>query len=236
MWLLAVREVLRSSKATLVTRTAIAFLLLAAVGSVALRLSAEPLLHALALAGLGLGAAGVLASTRVTTFLTSMALARAGLFFFAQLGGALGKAPALIVLAVSGVSLLLLAAALESTDTVEDVSALGSVPRRLVLGLGALSLGSFPPLPGFFVLFPLTSAVLERGYVASLVVASALLVLTALGAMRLASRAFPSEGARTNTIGIGRASLVLSLAAILLCSIAPAPLVEMARAAALVLR
>ncbi|HJS73522.1 MAG TPA: hypothetical protein VJ921_04495, partial [Vicinamibacteria bacterium] len=235
MWLVAVREVLRSSKASLVTRMAISFTLLAAVCSVALRLPTGPLLHALALAGLGLGAVGVVGSTRVTTFLTSMALARAGLVLFAQLGGAPGRTPALLALAVTGVSLLLLAAALENTETVEEISTLRSVPRRLVLVLGALSLGSFPPFPGFFVLFPLSSAVLERGYVASLVAASGLLFLTALGALRLASRAFPSEGARTNEMGIGRAVLVLSLAAVLLFSIAPAPLVELARAAALVL-
>jgi formate hydrogenlyase subunit 3/multisubunit Na+/H+ antiporter MnhD subunit len=165
-----------------------------------------------------------------------MILARAGLVLFAQLGGVHGKAPALIAIAVTGASLLLLAASLDSLESLEDVSTLRSVPRRLVLVLGALSLGSFPPFPGFFVLFPLSSAVLERGYAPSLAAASVLLLLVLLGAMRLVSRALHSEGSRTNELGIGPAALGLSLAAILLLSMAPAPLVELARAAALVLR
>jgi hypothetical protein len=235
-WLLAIREVSRSSPGSLVSRVAASFALLAAFGSVALRLPAETPLQALALGGLGLGALGVVGSTRVTTFLTSMILARAGLILFAQLGGVQGKAPALIAIAVTGASLLLLAASLESLESLEDVSTLRSVPRRLVLVLGALSLGSFPPFPGFFVLFPLSSAVLERGYGASLAAASVLLLLVLLGAMRLVSRALHSEGSRTNELGIGPAALGLSLAAILLLSMAPAPLVELARAAALVLR
>jgi hypothetical protein len=235
-WLLAVREVSRSSPGSLVSRTAASFALLAAVSSVALRLPAGTPLQALALGGLGLGALGVVGSTRVTTYLTSMILARAGLVLFAQLGGVHGKAPALIAIAVTGASLLLLAASLDSLESLEDVSTLRSVPRRLVLVLGALSLGSFPPFPGFFVLFPLSSAVLERGYAPSLAAASVLLLLVLLGAMRLVSRALHSEGSRTNELGIGPAALGLSLAAILLLSMAPAPLVELARAAALVLR
>jgi formate hydrogenlyase subunit 3/multisubunit Na+/H+ antiporter MnhD subunit len=107
------------------------------------------------------------------------------------------------------------------------------MPRRLVLLLGALSLASFPPFPGFTVLFPLTSAVFERGYGFSLIAAALLLFLVALGCLRLVSRAFASDGSRSNETRIGRAALGLSLAAILAFSIVPAPLAEIARLAAL---
>jgi formate hydrogenlyase subunit 3/multisubunit Na+/H+ antiporter MnhD subunit len=139
----------------------------------------------------------------------------------------------MMALAVSGAALLLLAAALEDTESVEDGSTLGSVSRRLVLVLGALSLGSFPPFPGFYILFPLSSAVFERGYSNALIAAALLLFLVALGCLRLVSRAVDSHGARSNEVGIARAALVLSLVAILAFSIVPAPLAEIARIAAL---
>jgi hypothetical protein len=232
-WLVASREVLRRTTVGLVTRMAISFILLVAVFSVALRLPVGFRLQTLALGSLAVGALGALASKRVTTFLTSILLARAGLVLFAELGGILGRAPALLMLAASGASVLLLAAALEKTETLDDVSRLGSPPRTMVLSLAALSLGSFPPFPGFFTLFPLSSAVVERGYGLSLLVAAALLFLLALGTLRLVIRAFESGGTRTIEAGIGRAAIVLAFAAILAFSVAPAFLLEIARAAAL---
>ncbi len=235
-WLIASREVLRKPTAGLVTRAAISFILLIALFSVALPLPVGFRVQTLALGSLGLGALGALAAKRVTTFLTSILLARAGLVLFALLGGVLGRAPALWVLASSGVSFLLLAAALEKTETVDDVSSLGSLPRRLILSLAALSLCSFPPFPGFLALFPLASAVVERGYEVSLFIAAALLFLLALGCLRLVILAFGSERTRSVEAEIGRAAIVLAFAALLAFSLAPTPLVEIARAAALGLR
>ena len=239
-WLVVSREVLRGSTSGLVTRMAASFTLLAAVSSVHLRIAAwfpetAPLgtIEALALGALALGVVGALGATRITTFLTGLALARGGLVLFAHLGGVQGRAPSLIALAASGVSLLLLAAALDKTETVDDVSNLGSVPRRLVLTLGALSAASFPPFPGFAANFPLASALLEQGHAFSLLVATALLFLLALGSMRVVARAWDSGRTRTVETTVGLAALGLAIAATLAFSIAPARLVEIARAAAL---
>jgi hypothetical protein len=165
--------------------------------------------------------------------LTAIALARAGILLLAQLGGVAGRAPSLLVLAVSGVSLLLLAAALDKTDTVDDVSNLASTPRKLVLTLGALAATSVPPFPGFFAVFPLSSAVAAQGYSFSLLAAEVLLFLLAVGSMRLVARAWDSGRTRTVEAGVGLAALALAIAATLFLSIAPARLVEIARAAAL---
>jgi hypothetical protein len=240
MWLIVSREILKRSASGLVTRMAASFMLLVAVSSVQLRIAAwfpegAPLgtIHALALVALTLGALGALGATRITTFLTAFALARGGLVLFAHLGGVQGRAPSLMALAASGVSLLLLAAALDKTDTVDEVSNLGSVPRRLVLALGALSACSFPPFPGFVAALPLSSAVLEQGHGFSLLAVAGLLFLLALGSMRVVARAWESGRTRTVETGVGLATLGLAIAATLAFSIAPARLVEIARAAAL---
>lgn len=239
-WLVVSREVLRSSTSGLVTRMAVSFMLLVAVSAAHLRIGAwfpqsAPLgtVEALALGALALGALGALGATRITTFLTAIALARAGILLLAQLGGVAGRAPSLLVLAVSGVSLLLLAAALDKTDTVDDVSNLASTPRKLVLTLGALAATSVPPFPGFFAVFPLSSAVAAQGYSFSLLAAEVLLFLLAVGSMRLVARAWDSGRTRTVEAGVGLAALALAIAATLFLSIAPARLVEIARAAAL---
>ncbi len=148
LWLVSSREILRREPAGLVTRVAFAFTLLVATTAVILRLPAGQLLHAFAFGALGLGAIGALSATRLTTFLTAIALSRAGLLLFAQLGGMGGRIPALILLAASGVSLLLLAAALENVERVGDVSTIDSVPRRLVLSLAALSARNVSPVSG----------------------------------------------------------------------------------------
>ncbi|HLE68378.1 MAG TPA: hypothetical protein VJH87_01750, partial [Vicinamibacteria bacterium] len=202
-WLVVSREVMRSSTSGLVTRMAVSFTLLVALSSVHLRIAAwfpetAPLgtIHALGLGALGLGALGALGATRITTFLTALALARGGLVLVAHLGGVQGRAPSLMELAASGVSFLLLAAALDKTDTVDDVSNLRSVPRRLVLTLGALSAPSFPPFPGFVAAFPLSSALVEQGYSFSLLAVAVLLFLLALGSMRVVARAWASGRTR----------------------------------------
>ena len=239
-WLVVSREVMRSSTSGLVTRMAASFTLLAALSSVHLRIAAwfpetAPLgtIHALGLGALGLGALGALGATRITTFLTALALSRGGLVLVAHLGGVQGRAPSLMELAASGVSFLLLAAALDKTDTVDDVSNLRSVPRRLVLTLGALSAPSFPPFPGFVAAFPLSSALVEQGYSFSLFAVAALLFLLALGSMRVVARAWDSGRTREVETGVGLAALGLAIAATLALSIAPARFVEIARAAAL---
>jgi hypothetical protein len=235
-WLLVSREVLRSSPSRLVTRVAASFLLLVAVFSVNLRIAeSAPLgtMHALAFGGLGLGVLGTLGATRVTTFLTAFALARAGLMFLALPGGVHGRAPGLLALAASGVSLLLLAAALENVDVLDDVTRLRSAPRRLVLTWGALSAASFPPFPGFVAAFPLASALFDRGYLGSLVAAAALLFLLVLGSMRVVARAWDSEGARTIETGVGRVSVASLALSSWFFTIAPTRLVEIARAAGL---
>jgi hypothetical protein len=239
-FLVASREVLRSSRFGLSTRMAFVFALLVAASSVTFRIEASfpqslPLgpASALGLLLLALGAAGTLASTRVTTFLTALALARGAFSFLALAGGAQGRAPALLLLSASGVSLLLLAAALEGIETLDDVSKLSSLPRRQVLTLGALAAGSFPPFPGFFALLPLSSAISERGGRGSLGIAAFLLFLLALGSMRVVFRAWQTGGERTVPERIGMAAIGLALAAALGFSIAAAPLVEWARAAAL---
>ncbi len=238
-WLVVSREVIRSSTSGLVTRMAASFTLLAAVCSVDLRVAAwfpetAPLgtIEAIGLGALAVGAVGALGATRITTFLTALALARGGLVLYAHLGGVAGRAPSLIALAASGISLLLLAAALDKTETVDDVSNLGSVPRRLVLTLGALS-PSFPPFPGFVAAFPLSSALVEQGHSISLLVVAALLFLLAIGSMRVVARAWASGGTREVETGVGLAALGLASAATLALSIAPARFVEIARAAAL---
>jgi len=240
VWLVVSREALRGSTSGLVTPMAASFTLLAAVSSVHLRIAAwfpesVPLgtIEALALGALALGALGALGATRITTFLTALALARGGLVLFAHLGGVQGRAPSLMALAASGVSLLLLAAALDKTDTLDHVSHLASVPRRLVLALGALSACSFPPFPGFVAVFPLSSALVEQGHAFSLLAVAALLFLLALGAMRVVSRAWDSESTRKVETEVGLAALGLAIAATLAFSIAPTRLAEIARAAAL---
>ena len=238
-WLVVSREVLRSSTSGLVTRMAVSFMLLVAVSAAHLRIGAwfpqsAPLgtVQALALGAFALGALGALGATRITTFLTAIALSRAGILLVAQLGGVAGRAPSLLALAVSGVSLLLLAAALDKTDTVDDVSNLGSTPRKLVLSLGALSACSVPPFPGYFAVFPLSSAVAAQGYSVSLLAVAGLLFLLAVGSMRLVARAWDPGGTRTEA-EVGLAALALAIAATLFLSIAPGRLVEIARAAAL---
>jgi hypothetical protein len=239
-WLVVSREVLRSPTSGLVTRTTTSFLLLAAVSSVLLRLAAWipegaafGAIPAVSVGALALGALGALGATRITTFLTALALARAGLVLFALLGGVQGRAPFLMALAASGVSLLLLAAALDGTDTIDGVENLDSISRRLVLVLGALSACSFPPFPGFVAIFPLASAVLDRGYVPSLLIVVALHVLLAIGSMRVVSRAWHRGTERRVATGVGLAAIGLAIAATFLLSIAPAGFVELARAAAL---
>jgi formate hydrogenlyase subunit 3/multisubunit Na+/H+ antiporter MnhD subunit len=138
-----------------------------------------------------------------------------------------------MALAASGVSLLLAAAALDKTDTIDGVSKLGSVSRRLVLVLGVLSACSLPPFPGFVAVFPLASAVLDQSHSSSLGIAAAVHFLLTVGAMRVVARAWDSTGARTVEDGVGLAALGLAIAATILLSIAPAGFVELARAAAL---
>jgi formate hydrogenlyase subunit 3/multisubunit Na+/H+ antiporter MnhD subunit len=215
------------------------FALLVAVSSVHLRIAAwfpenAPLetIHALAFGALTLGALGSLGATRVTTFLTALALTRAGLVLFAFLGGVQGQVPLLLELAASGVSLLLLAAAAEKLDTLDDVSKLTSIARRVVLTLGALSASSFPPFPGFIAAFPLSSAVLDRGHPFSLILACALLLLSCAGAMRLVARAWGSDGSRTVDTTVGPAPVALALAAVWFLGIAPESVIEVAIAAA----
>jgi hypothetical protein len=238
-FLVASREVLRKSRFGLPAGMAFGFVLLVAVSSLTLRIEAwfpqsSPLgaASALGLSLLALGAVGTLASTRVTTFLTALALARGALAFLALAGGAQGRAPALLLLAASGVSLLLLAAALEGIETLGDVSSLSSLARRHVLTLGALTAGSFPPFPGFFALLPLSSAMAERGSRGVLVVAALLVFLVALGSMRVVFRAWETGRERTVTERIGIAAIGLAVAAALGFSILPSALVEWARAAA----
>jgi len=240
-WLVLSREVLRSDTSGLVTRMAASFSLLVAVSSVLLRISSARIpegaalgaIHALSLGALALGTLGALGATRVTTFLTALALARAGLVLFAMLGGAQGGGPSLMVLAASGVSLLLVAAALDETDAIGGVSNLGSGSRRLVLALGVLSACSFPPFPGSVALFPLASAVLGQSHAISLLVAVALHFLLAIGSMRVVARAWDPGGARTVGNGAGLAAIVLAIVATVALAIAPAGFVELARAAAL---
>ncbi len=234
-WLLVSREVLRSSPARLVTRMASSFVLLVAVYSVHLRSGAQfPEGGAtIAFAALTLGVLGVLGATRVTTFLTAFALSRAGLVFLALPAGVHGRGPGLLALAASGVSLLLLAAALDGIEVLDDVARLGSSPRRLVLTWGALSAASFPPFPGFAAAFPLASALFDRGYPGSLVAAAALLFLLVLGAMRVVARAWDSGEARTVEAEVGRAAIALAVLASWFFTIAPARLAEIARAAGL---
>jgi hypothetical protein len=239
LWLVVSREILRNSSWDLVTRTAAAFILLVAVSSVLLRIvgwfpAEAPLgtIHALGLGALGLGALGTLAATRITTFLTTLALARAGLVWFAFLGGVHGRGPLLLELAASGISLLLVASAAERVETLDDFSTVASVSRRLVLTGGLLSACSFPPFPGFVALFPLSSAVLYGGEAASLVIASAFLFVSSLGCMRLVARAWDSGTARTVDSKVGVAPLVLAIAAALVLAVAPGRAVDAAMAAA----
>ncbi|HEY7698015.1 MAG TPA: hypothetical protein VIE88_06335 [Vicinamibacteria bacterium] len=239
VWLVVSRELLRSSPSGLVTGMAGSFALLVAVSSVHLRIAAwfpanAPLetIHALALVALTLGALGSLGATRVTTFLTALALTRAGLVLFAFLGGIQARVPLLLELAASGVSLLLVAAAAEKLDTLDDVSKLSSVARRVVLTLGALSASSFAPFPGFVVAFPLSSAVLDGGHPFSLILACALLFLSSLGSMRLVARAWGSDGSRTVDTTVGAAPVALALAAAWFLAAAPERAVEVAMAAA----
>jgi hypothetical protein len=239
-WIVVSREVLRSSTSGLVTRMTTSFLLLVAVSSVLLRMAAWipeatafGVNHALAMSALALGALGALGATRITTFLTALSLARAGLVLFALLGGVQGRAPSLMALVASGASLLLLAAALDRTDTIDGVSNLGSISRRLVLVLGALSVCSLPPFPGFVALFPLSSAVLQQSYSLSLLVAAGLHFLLAIGSMRVVARAWDSGAARSVDTGVGLAAIGLAIAATFSLSIAPSRFVELARAAAL---
>lgn len=240
LWLVVSREILRSSSWGLVTRMAASFILLIAVSSVLLRMAAWfpeevpfAALHAIALGALALGALGTLAATRITTFLTALSLARAGLVWFAILGGAHGRGPLLLELAASGVSLLLVAAALEGVDTLDEVSSLASVSRRMVLTMGLLSACSFPPFPGFVVIFPLSSAVLDGGYAASLVIACALLLVAGLGCLRLVARAWDCATSRTVDSKVGAAALTLAVAAVGVFGIAPARVIEAAMTAAL---
>jgi hypothetical protein len=234
-WLVASREVLRSTATGLVTRMAACYVLLVAVCAVVFRLPTGAPVLLLAIGFLGLGALGAFGSTRVTTFSTSILLARAGFLLLAELGGILGRSPALVGLLSSGISLLLLAAALAETETLDEVSSFGSLSRRLVLSLAALSLASFPPFPGFLALFPLASAVAERGHELLLLAAAGLWLLLVLGSMRLVTRSFGGGGARSVETGIGRPAMVLALFALLAFAVAPAVLVDAARAAALAL-
>lgn len=239
-FLVASREALRNSRFGFPTGMAFVLVLLVAASSLTLRIEAWfpqgfPL-HAASTLGLlllALGAAGTLTSTRIPTFLTGLALARGALAFLALPGGASGRAPALLLLAASGVSLLLLAAALNGLETLADVSKLRSVARRQVLTVGALTAGSFPPFPGFFALLPLSSAISDRGLTGPLVVGATLLFLLALGSMRLVFRAWETSGERTITGRIGIAAIALAMAAALGFSLLPSALVEWARAAAL---
>jgi hypothetical protein len=218
---------------------AASFTLLVAVSSVNLQLGSplagsapEGAVTALAFGALGLGALGVLGSTRITTFLTALALARGGLLLLALLGGAQARAPFLLTLAATGVSLLLAAAALEKVAALDEIGNLSSIPRRLTLALGVLSAAALPPFAGFVALFPLASALSRRGYAISLVASAILLFLLGLGSMRVVARAWEIERERVVASGVGLAALALAVAAALAFSIFPAPLLEVARIAA----
>jgi hypothetical protein len=242
LWLVVSREVLRISPWGLVARTAASFLLLVGVSSALVRIAAwypaeAPLgtMHALALGALTLGALGALAASRITTFLTALALARAGLVWLGLLGGASGRGPLLIELAASGVSLLLVASAVRGVDTLDDVATLASVQRRLVLTIGAFSACSLPPFPGFAALFPLASAVLAEGHASALLAAFALVFLAGLGCLRLVARAWDSGAPRTVDSTVGIAPVVLAIVSAWILGAAPARMIEAARAAALAL-
>jgi hypothetical protein len=240
LWILASRELLRNGKPRLTTRVSACFVLLLAMSAALLHAAASfpasaPLgaTRALAVAALALAALGALGSTRVTTFLTAFALARGGLALLALSLGAQGRLPSLLSLAVSGVSLVLLAATLDDVDALDDVRLLASTPRRLLLTWAALSSASFPPFAGSFLLFPLASGLLDRGHVGTLLAAAALQFLLLLGAFRVVVRAWEEGEPRSRGKGLPRVALALALVATVALSISPAALVEIARVAAL---
>jgi formate hydrogenlyase subunit 3/multisubunit Na+/H+ antiporter MnhD subunit len=206
-WVFQSRRALRYSTSGLVESAASSFVLLVAVISVAMRLSAwlpealEGAFLALSMIALVLGALGLLGSTRVTTFLTALAIARAGAVLLPLLGGVHGRGPLLVELVTSGFSVLLVALGIDLAsrknedriDSLDDLENL-AFPARLCLLAGALSAASFPPFPGFFVRFTVASAILSDGHSWAVVVSSVLMFLTALGAMRLVTRAWSEEG------------------------------------------
>jgi formate hydrogenlyase subunit 3/multisubunit Na+/H+ antiporter MnhD subunit len=206
-WLFRTRRALRFSSSGIVDEVVSSFVLLVAVVSVAMRLAAwlpgilEGTFLALAFVALLLGALGLLGSTRLTTFLTALVLARAGAVLAALLGDAHGRGPLLVELATSGFSALLVAVAVdlaarektEALHSLDDLGNLASFPARLCLLVGALSAASFPPFPGFFARFAVASAILSQGHSSALLASSVLMFLTALGAMRVVARAWSRD-------------------------------------------
>jgi formate hydrogenlyase subunit 3/multisubunit Na+/H+ antiporter MnhD subunit len=225
-WVFQTRRALRYSTSGVVDDAASSFILLVAVISVAMRLAAwlpgalEGAFLALALTALVLGALGLLGSTRITTFLTALTIARGGAVLLPLLGGAHGRGPLLLELVTSGFSVLLVAlavdlAAREKKADLHSMDDLGNVafPVRLLLLVGALSAASFPPFPGFFARFAVASTILSEGQWPVVAACSVLMFLAALGAMRLVTRAWAGvDGAsssgrtRGELVGLGLAA------------------------------
>jgi hypothetical protein len=226
-WVVQSRRALRFSTSGLVDGAASSFVLLVAVVAIAMRLAAwlpdvlEETLLAVSLIALLLGALGLLGSTRLTTFLIALTLARAGAVLLALLGDAPGRGPLLVELVTSGFALLLVAIAVdvaarergEALQSLGDLTHLVSFPARLCLLVGALAAASFPPFPGFFARFAVGSAILSEGHASAVIASSVLMFLIALGAMRPVIRAWAAENPAT-IAGRSRGELVgLALAA-----------------------
>jgi hypothetical protein len=248
-WLVHNRRALRFAR-SVVSGAASSFVLLVLVGSVFARMAAwvpdaglEGIYRALALAALAVGALGMLGSTRIRTFVTTLALARAGALGFALLGGAHGRAPFLLELVATGVTLLLVAIAVELAPededaplALDDLASLDSPPSRLLLLVGALSAAPLPPFPGFVARLAATHAVLLEGGTLTAAAAGVLAFLTAVGSFRLVARAFKPSGAagprRADSTAL-YVGLAVALAAIGLESVAPGPLLRAASEAAM---
>ncbi|MGH9320501.1 MAG: hypothetical protein ACRD3V_11540 [Vicinamibacteria bacterium] len=244
IWLVESRNLLRSSASGLTTRVAASFALQVAVASVLLRITAwlpdaapAAAIQAMALAALGAGALGALSSTRITTFVTALALARFGFAVLALLGGVHGRAPFLLELAAGGIALLLVALAFENLKSLDEVARIESTPRRLCLLFGAFTASSFPPFPGYFAAFPLVSAVLTHGHSTVMIAAGIFTFVLSLGSMRLVSRAWQPRSSTSSTEnrsdGRARLGLAFALAATWALTLAPSFVVELATIAAL---
>lgn len=207
LWLGHSRDLFRFSEESLVSRVCASFVLLVAISGILLRLTAwlpglapTEVIRALALSALGVGALGMLSSTRITTYVTALALARAGIVLVALLGGVHGRMPLLLELMTTAASLFLLAWSIEAAASPEtkavsldDIDAGTPSAARLGLLVGALSACSLPPFPGFAIRFPLARALASEGETSSLIAASFLLFLVGLGSMRVVSRAFTGQ-------------------------------------------
>ncbi len=218
-----------------------------AVTSVLLRLTAwlpdaAPLgtIRVLALSALVLGALGMLGSTRIRTFVTALALARAGIVLVALLGGIHGRMPLLLELATTAASLILLTWGIEavavpgenggSAASLDELDTGASTSARIGLLVGALSACSLPPFPGFTTRFPLSRALASEGETFSLIAASVLVFLVGLGSMRVVSRAFAGGSAVSRRPGRREALVGLGLAAIAMwfLGIYPVGLIDLA--------